>query len=403
MKPSASAQTRTLLLYAQDNQGLGHVTRTLTLARHVLARHPDCIAYIATKSPLAGFTLPERCDYIKLPTLLTAGTARPTAAEEEAAKQHFRRVRGEILRDAALGLAPDLVLVDHEPLGSKGEFREGLWALKAQHPETRFVFGLRDIMDDAARIRAAWEELGAYDALENLYDGIAVYGSPDLYDVAQAYAIPASVQPKLHYCGYVVRARPAVDPGMVRRRLGLAENTPFVLATVGSGSDGYPVLDAARAAVQRLQAKVADLRAILVTGPFMPADQQAMLQARATDACRVVPSADTFELMAAADAVVSMGGYNSVCEALAVARPLVIVPRATHKVEQQIRAETLAARGLARCIHPKDLTGPGLAEAVEWALRCDRQAHARLVDQIIPSFDGATRLTAYLSRWLGGD
>jgi len=86
-----------------------------------------------------------------------------------------------------------------------------------------------------------------------------------------------------------------------------------------------------------------------------------------------------------------------------VARPLVIVPRATHKVEQQIRAETLAARGLARCIHPKDLTGPALAEALEWALRCDRQAHARLVDQIIPSFDGATRLTAYLSRWLGGD
>jgi len=40
---------------------------------------------------------------------------------------------------------------------------------------------------------------------------------------------------------------------------------------------------------------------------------------------------------------------------------------------------------------------------MEWALRCDRQAHARLVDQIIPSFDGATRLTAYLSRWLGGD
>src|SRR5204863_242854 len=281
----------------QDDKGLGHVTRTLTIARHILARHPNCVAYIATKSPLAGFTLPERCDYIKLPNLLAPppGAGQWTVDEEEAAKQHFRRVRGEILRDAALGLAPDLVLVDHEPLGSKGEFREGLWALKTQHPETRFVFGLRDIMDDAARIRAAWEELGAYDALENLYDGIAVYGSPDLYDVAQAYALPGSVQPKPHYCGYVVRARPAVDPGMVRRRLGLAENTPFVLATVGSGSDGYPVLDAARAAVERLQAKVADLRAILVTGPFMPADQQAMLQARATDACRVVPSADTFE------------------------------------------------------------------------------------------------------------
>src|SRR5205807_4847089 len=35
-------------------------------------------------------------------------------------------------------------------------------------------------------------------------------------------------------------------------------------------------------------------------------------------------------------------------------RPLVIVPRATHKVEQQIRAETLAARGLARWVRSEE-------------------------------------------------
>src|SRR5439155_950797 len=280
-----STQVRTLLLYAQDDKGLGHVTRTLTIARHILARHPNCIAYIATKSPLAGFTLPERCDYIKLPNLLPPppGAGKWTVDQEEAAKRQLRRISGQILRDAALGLAPDLVLVDHEPLGSKGEFRDGLFALKAERPTTRFVCGLRDIQDDAVRVRALWQEVGVYDTLEKLYDGIAVYGSRKLYDVAEAYAIPPSVQSKLHYCG-----------------------------------------------------------------------------------------------------------YNSVCEALVQARPLVIVPRATHrKVEQRIRAETLAARGLARWVHPKELTGERLAEAMEWALRCDRKAHARRVRETIPSFDGA--------------
>ena len=135
----------------------------------------------------------------------------------------------------------------------------------------------------------------------------------------------------------------------------------------------------------------------------MPADRRATLEARATATCRVVVRADNLQLMAAADAVVGMGGYNSVCEALAVARPLVIVPRATHKIEQQIRAETLAAHGLARWVHPKELSGERLAEALEWALCCDRQAHAQRVRDIIPSFDGAARLTSYLSRWLGGD
>src|SRR5438094_1131286 len=404
MPAARPVRNRTLLLYAQDNQGLGHVTRTLTLARHVLARHPNCVAYIATKSPLAGFTLPERCDFIKLPILPHPPpcTSQWTVDQQKAAKQHLRKIRGQMLRDAALGLAPDLVLVDHEPLGSKGEFREGLRALKADRPTTRFVCGLRDIQDDAVHIRALWQEVGVYDALEKLYDGIAVYGSRKLYDVAEAYAIPPSVQSKLHYCGYIVRDPPAIDAGALRQRHGLPDNGPLVLAIVGSGSDGYPVLEAARAAVERLQAKFPGLHAILVTGPFMPADKQATLQAQATATCRVMSRADNFELMAAADAVVSMGGYNSVCEALVQARPLVIVPRPTHrKVEQRIRAETLAARGLARRAHPKDLTGERLAEAMEWAVRCDRKAHARLVRDVIPSLHGAVRLTDHRSRGLG--
>jgi len=135
----------------------------------------------------------------------------------------------------------------------------------------------------------------------------------------------------------------------------------------------------------------------------MPADQQAALRAQATPHCRVCERADTFQLMASADAVVSMGGYNSLCEALVLGRPLVIVPRATHKVEQQIRAETLAAHGLARWVHPRDLSNGDLAEALEWALRRDRNDHARRVRETIPSFDGAARLTAFLSRWLDGD
>ena len=405
MTPVRSPGIRTLLLYAQDRQGLGHITRSLTIARHLLARYQDAVVYLATKSALAGhFTLPERCDYIKLPSLLTPSGWQGTALEEEDAKRHFRELRGAILTDAALGLAPDLVLVDHEPLGAKGEFAAGLRALKAARPDTRFVFGLRDIMDDPERIREQWRELGVYDALEHLYDGIAVYGSPALHDVAEAYAVPPCVRPKLHYCGYIVREPPPrVDPAEVRRELGLPAGAALVLATVGSGSDGFPVLDAAVAALDRLTAKRPDLHAIVVTGPFMPADQRAELERRATASCRVVPEADTLRLFAAADAVVSMGGYNSVCEALAAARPLVIVPRATDKVEQAIRAELLAARGLVSCVHPRELAPDRLAEAIEWALGCDRVAHARRVREIIPSFDGAARLTAYLGRWLGGD
>src|SRR5439155_1595849 len=116
---------------------------------------------------------------------------------------------------------------------------------------------------------------------------IAVYGSPAWYAGAEAYAIPAAVQPKLHYCGYVVRDPPALDRDALLQQLGLPPGGPLIVATVGSGSDGYPVLEAAQAAVERLGAQVPGLHAVMVTGPFMPAEQQAVLQARATATCLV--------------------------------------------------------------------------------------------------------------------
>ena len=401
MTESENDRRRTILLYAQDGKGMGHITRSVTIVRHLLAAYPDAVAYIATESPIINeFTLPERCDYLKLPSRLAPVEALEIE-EEDAARDHFRNVRSEILRVAALGLAPDLVLVDHEPLGRKGEFRDALFALKKESPATKFVFGMRDIMDGVGRIRGQWQELGVYGALEDLYDGIAVYGSRDLFDVAEAYAIPSSVRSKLHYCGYIVRETESADPHAVREQYRLPPSGPLVVATVGGGSDGYAVLEAAQAAVLRLQANHPDLTAILVTGPLMPAEHVQRLLGQATPTCRVVSRADNFQLMAVADAVVSMGGYNSVCEALVAGKPLVIVPRSTHKIEQQIRAETLASRGLARYVHPKELSGEKLASALEWALSRDRQAHSALVRELILSFDGATRLTEYLGRWLG--
>lgn len=396
-----SSQVATVLLYAQDARGLGHITRTVAIARRVLDRYPNAVAYIATRSHYAQtYALPERCDYIKLPSRQTPRHIVRPPDDDELSKAHFRALRGTVLRDVALGLAPDLVLVDHEPLGINGEFKAGLWALKEESPHTRFVFGLRDIMDDPERIRNEWRSAGVYEALEHLYDGIAVYGSPTLFDPMEAYAIPDSVRHKLHCCGYVVRDPPRGDPDAVRRQYGVPDGARIVLATVGSGYDGYPVLEAALAALERMRGKHSALQGILVTGPFMPPEEQTALRARANGFCRVVTAAETYQLMAAADAVVTMGGYNSVCEGLAVGRPLVIVPRATHKVEQKIRAELLSGQGLARCVLPQALTPDAVAAALDWALARNLPEHARRVREVIPSFDGATRLATYLSRWL---
>ena len=404
MTETGTLPIRTVLFYAQDTRGLGHITRTLTIANHVLETFSNCVAYVVTRSKVARDSFwPHRCDYVKLPSRRTPKSVQRTPEDEQASIVQFRNLRSRILTDVALGLAPDIVLVDHEPLGSTGEFKEGLWALKERSPGTRFVFGLRDIMDDPDRVRDDWKEMGVYDALENLYDGIAVFGSPSLYDVGESYAIPERVRAKLHYCGYVVRDFPAAAAAEIRAQHGIPADGRLVMASVGSGRDGYEVLRHARAAIARLQDRNPDLFAVMVTGPLMPDEETAELETWATPRCRVEPVADNFQLMAVADATVCMGGYNTVCEGLSTACPMVIVPRATHKVEQLIRAELLAERGLARCVHPAHATVESMVEALEWALARDRRTQARKVREVLPSFDGAAQLTGYLSPWLFGD
>ena len=398
-----SSPVGVVLLYSQDTRGLGHITRTLTIAHHVLETFEHLVAYIVTRSKIVReVAWPHRCDYIRLPSRRTPKLVVRSPEDEEASIEQFRALRSQILRDVALGLAPDYVIVDHEPLGSSGEFRDGLWALKERRPDTKFFFGLRDIMDDPDRIRQQWRELGVYDALEHLYDGIAVFGSPRLYDVAEAYAIPDSVRPKLHYCGYVVRDFPPGELRGLRRAHGLPEDGRLVLAAVGSGRDGFPVLQRAADAIARLQQRHPDVCAILVTGPFMPEEEAESMLSLSGPRTRVVPYADTFQLMAACDAAICMGGYNTVCEGLMTACPMVIVPRATHKVEQLIRAELLATHDLARYVHPDEANESNLVEGLEWALGRDRRAQARRVREVFPSFDGAAELTGYLSKWMTG-
>jgi predicted glycosyltransferase len=75
---------------------------------------------------------------------------------------------------------------------------------------------------------------------------------------------------------------------------------------------------------------------------------------------------DPTPLIARADRVVTMGGYNSMCEVLSFAKHALVVPRVRPEGEQWIRAERWRALGLVDVLHPDELT-PGALTA--WLAR----------------------------------
>jgi predicted glycosyltransferase len=347
-----------ILIYAQDKRGLGHVRRTMVIARALIEARADVAVLLATKSvwPQA-FDLGKRFDFLKLPGEFALAAA--TEDERDAEHRAIRALRRDLLRDAVARLEPALILADTEPLGKDGELAPALDGTGA-----KLVYGMRDVLDHPERVTRRWAAVGALDALSSRFARIVVYGHPELFDTLASYALPDDLRKKATYAGYVCAPPEIPDGAAARARLGL-DDEPFVLVTAGGGIDGAPVLRAAIEAHELLRARPRP-RLVLVTGPLMPSEDRAGIAELAARAGHLVLThVDLVAAMAASSALVTMGGYNTLVEAMVLGRRPVVVPRATHKREQLIRAQAFAERGLVRCLPPAELTGRGLAAALD--------------------------------------
>jgi predicted glycosyltransferase len=358
----------TLVSYSREAFGLGHLSRQLALAEALLAAWPELRQLIVTGSPAPHlFEFPEPVEYIKIPGLHRTATLEFESRLLPLPFAAISALRGEIILAAARHLVPDLLLIDTF-LNDNPEIQPTLQELR-RVGKTRFVLGLRDIVYEAPLTRRLWRASRTYQQLEEWFDLILVYGERDLFDVAVEYDMPPSIAGRVRYTGYLSRrggGRPAAE---VRGELPLRSER-LVLVTAGGGGDGHAVMRAHLEALRRWP-EAAAFDTLLVTGPLMPADQRRELAAQAAELPGVhFHSAlrNLVDYMAASDAVVSMGGYNTVAETLACRKPALVVPRAMPHQEQVLRARMLSEHGYLRWLHPDDLTPRRLLEEVQQLL-----------------------------------
>jgi predicted glycosyltransferase len=120
-----------------------------------------------------------------------------------------------------------------------------------------------------------------------------------------------------------------------------------VVVTTGGGGDGYPVMDAYLSMLEH-QGSLVPYRSILITGPFMPISQRKEIFKRSKKLkIKVFHFYRQMEkILAAADLVISMGGYNTVCELMSQKTVSLLIPRDTPRLEQTLRAQCFAQRNL---------------------------------------------------------
>ena len=372
--------SKRLLIYSQDGMGLGHLRRTRNIAREVLAREPDARVLALVDAPDAPFfpRLPGM-DFVKLPTIVKTGPSDwRTPSQDDAGD--LVSTRSRIMLEAFRDFSPDGVLIDHMPVGARGELRPML----DEKSNAKFFLSLRDVLDAPEVVRDVWSGVGAYDYLPR-YDTVLVHGIEEIFDADAAYGLRDRAQRMVynHYVAPRAVAHDALDNGAA----------PFVLVTGGGGADAFPLAETFLRALPIVLAAT-PLRALVLTGPNMPAAQrERLVAAAATHPVEVRESvSDATELLARASAVVTMGGYNTLCEVLAWRKPALVVPRAGPSAEQRIRSRLFADRGLVRMIEPDALTPDALAEGLLGLL-----ADGGLPQEAnVPPLDGAARAAALL-------
>jgi predicted glycosyltransferase len=374
-------KTLSLMTYSHDGYGLGHLRRNTNIAAQFIQQAPGSSALMLTGCPSGNpFPLPKGIDFIKVPSLVKVDTGVYAPASLRISRQKAKAIRASVILGAVMEFKPNVLLVDHVAAGTYGELLPTLRMLKRLGEPPAIVLGLRDIIDAPDVVCDVWQKEMTYQTIREYYDEVVIYGCKEIFDAAHDYDIIAEFPGSVRYSGYVCSQGPVKSREQVRADLRLRRQN-LVVVTTGGGHDGYPLMRSCLEAFH-LIGKDSRFEAVLITGPLMDPDQREQLrsQARGLGARVFGCVEDAPSFINAADLVITMAGYNSLCEVVSLRRKALVVPRLGPRAEQRMRAKLFQEKGLIDVLEPQEVSPKYLAQRIiEDLERTDfPQAHAAI-------------------------
>lgn len=331
--PSTTAPR--VLIYSHDTYGLGHIRRCRSIANSLMsAYHHISIMIVSGSSVISSFQFDRGVDYVRIPGVEKQSDASYRAHRLNIDLDDTIRLRRDLIQQLAVSFNPDVVIVDKEPIGLCGELLPALKTFKQRG--ARIVLGVRDVLDDPAKVAAEWRRSGGVEALSTFYDDILVYGLASIHRPLDSLPNQNLFSDKIAYTGYLKRAVPSPFPPNGYPKI---TKEPFILVTPGGGGDGGALIDWVISAYENDPAM--RMPALIVFGPFLAREQRKAFSERIAKQPKLAsmgfdPRLEI--LMNRAHSVISMCGYNTFCEILSFDKPALVVPRAKPRLEQTIRA-----------------------------------------------------------------
>src|SRR5437016_3680242 len=167
--------------------GFGHIRRNATIAHALRASALQPVILMIAEAWQAGaIPMPGGVDCVTLPGLRKEADGALNPRFLDVSDQELIALRAKVIRNAVKAFEPDVLIVDHLPLGAGGELKRTLERLR-RGGNTRCVLGLREVLTDRETVERTWSDQGNVDAMREYYDAIWIYGDPAVFDPVREY------------------------------------------------------------------------------------------------------------------------------------------------------------------------------------------------------------------------
>ncbi len=328
-----------VLAYNSAARGTGQFVRGLKLAATIVSAFGDAQCTLLVGSNYFPRQCPANTTIIRMPEITKTLNGRAVCRSLNVERAF--EIRQATIRSVISEFRPDVFLVDSRPLGLNGELVHALQEIRARG-ECKIMLILRDIVDQPALVKARWRDESVYEAIENLYDKVIFLGEESIYNAAEMYGL-TSFGNKVIYVGYL--GNHVTHVADQRRRHDGPDAMSSVLVTVGGGYDGDLLVRALCCYIESIADAERHISFKIVLGCNSPLCRKTLVAEypRITRDAEIIASLDDLTaLIAEADLVITMCGYNTLTEVLAHRKKLIAVPRSHSGCEQIIRAEAVA-------------------------------------------------------------
>lgn len=379
----AMERFKRVMYYTHNSIGLGHVFRALAVITGMREHRPDIDFLVVSGTSVPELFLKNGIEIVKVPSIkfhiddntyfLGPRYLRDASVDE------VSDLRQRIIEDTFNAFQPDVLIVEHNMLGQRGEIIP-LLLKKWRHIPQTDTFALvhisRGILRNPSLIEAPFNDRRQKSEsiyVGDLYDFIYVMEDREIIDVNKAYfGNRRSLRKKIQYMGKITfKTRNELASREETLRMLNGSGHEIILASLGRKKSSLRIVELIVQAFFALNLKER-YRLFFVIDPYLdPLLRQQMIQSFSNGYVYFLDFLPNFmDIINVSSLLIGRAGYNTLSEVLLTDSRAILIPEEHGHQEQETRLAR-AEKANISVLHEEDLDLETLKVTMERMLRLE--------------------------------